>query len=362
MRRPVAMRGLRPLSVRCGPAGAYAGHRIFRQSILAERSKSRSISSPITHLNGRPENHLQFDYRTGQPTAITGPFISPVGREACAALNRSRAKGILAAIKVPSSGESLEIDVWTALVASAAREWDVPLIPLAALEIFRDGDGFLLSPSMAQLPPGQEALPFADQKAGVVYKLFYLKPSGGLGRKVALARNSDGEFEMAFHDALVMETVEKICVLHEAGAHPTEIVGITDSGEFLIVKQPLARLQPYSMGISSAPTEDLFIQDRQRAIDAMKGVPCVSPGLRRTVAVTVVNGDAWVVADLHERNIMRDVENEPTVIDALVGLVTAGALSGLPRLGDAVERARVWRETGTLPEEVDFAAGDDSEL
>jgi hypothetical protein len=313
-------------------------------------------------LNGQPETHIQIDYRTGQPTAITGERLSTFGREACSVLNRSRARGILAAIAVPASGKSLEIDVWTALVASTAREWDVPLIPLAALDIVRDGNGFLSSPSMAQLPSGQEAQPFADEKVGVVYKLFYLRPTGGLGRKVTLARNSDGEFEMTFRDAVIVETLAKICILHEAGAHPTEIIGITDSGDFLIVKQPLARHQPYSRGISSPPTEDLFIQDRQRALDALKGVPCVSPGLRRTVAVTVVEDEAWMIADLHERNIMRDSEDKPTVIDALVGSVTKAACDGLPRLAEAVERARVWRETGSLPQVIDFLGGDDSEL
>jgi hypothetical protein len=52
---------------------------------------------------------------------------------------------------------------------------------------------------------------------------------------------------------------------------------------------------------------------------------------------------AWLVGDLHERNIMRDVEGSPTIIDALIGAVSPAAVKELRWLAEAVEDARVLR-------------------
>ena len=46
---------------------------------------------------------------------------------------------------------------------------------------------------------------------------------------------------------------------------------------------------------------------------------------------------------------MRNREDEPTIIDALIGPVTPLALKELPWLRHAVEDAKAWRLTGSLP-------------
>jgi hypothetical protein len=93
---------------------------------------------------------------------------------------------------------------------------------------------------LRQLPSGAEAAPFADLEHEVVYKLFDLRSGGNLGKKIALEPEPDGSFELHVRDAVLFETIEKIAVLHEAGALPTEIVGLADTGDYLIAKQPLA--------------------------------------------------------------------------------------------------------------------------
>ncbi len=268
----------------------------------------------------------------------------------------------MAAITAPPPGEPLSTDGWAALVATRALQREVPLIPLPVFGFHRDEEGGLASGALDKLVSGAEAEPYLDPEGQVVYKLFFLLPAGTLGKKLDFSLNLEGEFELTYQAARLEETVEKIRVLHDAGGHPTEIVGLSESGDYLIVKQPLAVFQPYSKGISSFPTEDLFIHDRLRACEAMKAIPCVCPGFRQTIAVTWLEGAAWLIGDLHERNIMRDAAGFPTVIDALIGPVTPAAHEAVPRLANTVARARLWREEGTLPPEPDFMAVDDDEL
>jgi hypothetical protein len=268
----------------------------------------------------------------------------------------------MAAITAPPPGEPLSTDGWAALVATRALQREVPLVPLTVFGFQRDEEGGLTSGALDKLVSGAEAEPYMDSEARVVYKLFFLLPTGTLGKKLDFSTNGEGEFELTYRAARLEETVEKIRVLHDAGGHPTEIVGLSESGDYLIVKQPLAAFQPYSKGISSFPTEDLFIHDRLRACEALKAIPCVCPGFRQTIAVIWLDGAAWLIGDLHERNIMRDSLGAPTVIDALIGPVTAAAHNALPRLADTVSRAKTWRLEGFLPPEVDFMAVDDDEL
>ena len=47
---------------------------------------------------------------------------------------------------------------------------------------------------------------------------------------------------------MLVDTLEKIQVLHDMGADPTEIIGLSDTGNFLIVivKQPYAATRIYN--------------------------------------------------------------------------------------------------------------------
>jgi hypothetical protein len=47
--------------------------------------------------------------------------------------------------------------------------------------------------------------------------------------------------EMFTQDATLLQTMEKLMVLHDAGACPTEIVGLDYMFDYLVVKQPLGR-------------------------------------------------------------------------------------------------------------------------
>jgi hypothetical protein len=200
------------------------------------------------------------------------------------------------------------------------------------------------------LPSGAEAIPYFDKEWGVVYKLFDLRVNGSLGKKVELVRNGEGDFDLTSCDANLKETLEKIAVLNEMGAHPTEIVGLSDSGDYLIVKQPWAN-----------PRED-FETDRKAAVSEIQGIIPEYTGLRQTVIVAWLNQRAWLVADLHERNIMRDQDGTPTIIDALIGPVPSVAFKELRWLREATEDAEALREGRPAVKRQRFEDADDDSL
>jgi hypothetical protein len=213
-----------------------------------------------TILDGNTPTQLHIDFRTQRPTAID--FFSPTAdqRAACTALNRERTRAILEADQLASSGEPLSADVWEANVARKSRERDVPLIPLSCLGIHHDEDGMLGSDFLSPLLSGAEACPFFDEEWKVVYKLFDLRVDGSLGKKIVLEEPESERFEIQLLPARLVDTLEKLSVLNEAGGHPTEIVGLSSNGDFLIAKQPLA-----------FPYKD-YQKDREIATKAVGGI------------------------------------------------------------------------------------------
>lgn len=279
---------------------------------------------------------LEIDFRTGIPTAIRGDDASDVVRQACRSLNRERTRGLLAVAQQTPPGQSTSLDVWATAIGAAARGWEVPPVSLAKLGIFRDSEGFLIAPDLRPLTPGAEAQPYADDEVRVVYKLFDLRPNGALGKKLVFNVAGEG-FEVDVADATWIDVLEKISLLNSGGGLPTEIVGLADSGDFLIAKQPMAY-----------PWAD-FHADREIAEEIMRGILPMGGGLRQRVFVSCIDEVYWLVGDLHERNIMRDRDGRPVVIDALAGKVTPQARKKLSWLRRACDDARSFRETGRRP-------------
>lgn len=298
-------------------------------------------------MNGHSSTQPQFDFRTGRPTAITGPIVTAQQRADCSTVNRERARGITEADRSLASCESVSPDVWASLFAQRCSEWDVPLIPLERLGIGHNPEKLLTSSFLQPLKPGAEACPFEDKDWGVVYKLFPLNSAGGLGKTLLCTWDDvdSGRIEVTNRDADLRETVEKLSMLHLAGALPTEIVGLAQTGDYLIAKQPLAY------------NSESYEEDKAQAIERIKGVTPRAP-IRRSLSVVWLNDEAWFVADLHPGNIMRDARQIPTIIDALCGPISPLITQRVGWLSDAVNDAKLWRITGSKPQRKVF--GDDS--
>ena len=69
-----------------------------------------------------------------------------------------------------------------------------------------------------------------------------------------------------------------------------------------------------------------------------------------------------MLSDLHDRNIMRVADGNPTIIDALIGPVPPEALRRLKWLRDAVEDARALRDGRALEKRKRFEDVDDESL
>jgi hypothetical protein len=282
-------------------------------------------------LNEPSTVQLGFDFRTRRLSAIDSGNSSSAQRAACSAVNRKRAHGILAAAQFASSRESLPADVWNASFAAESARQDVPLISLHDLGIQLDEDGMLSSTELRPLRSGAEAYPFADDLHQVVYKLFNLRANGSLGKMVTLQQDDEGNSEVLLADATLSDTLDKLVLLSDAGAHPTEILGLSEDGNFLIAKQPLA-----------APYVD-FKKDRIAATAAMLAIVPPFTRLNREIAVFWLRGESWIVCDLHNGNVMRNRENKPTIIDALVGRLPDAFLRRHPWAANAAEDTRALR-------------------
>lgn len=220
--------------------------------------------------------------------------------------------------------------------------------------VVRDELGITFHQGLTALTPGAEAQPCVDRAVGVVYKFFDLRPNGSLGKKLIFGGKEEnsltGErFEVESIEASWTDVIAKITVLNSGGGLPTEIVGLADTGDFLIAKQPLAH-----------PVEEFF-NEREVAEERMRGVVPTGGGLRERIFVTYVDGEFWMIGDLHQRNIMRDSRERPTIIDALLGEITPTARSNLGWVEKACQDAKYFREHGVRPKS-SFDAVDDDQL
>jgi hypothetical protein len=165
---------------------------------------------------------------------------------------------------------------------------------------------------------------------------------------------------MNVRDAVLAETIEKLIVMHEAGGHPTELVGIDDQGDYLIAKQPLAT--PYG-DLDNLREMTIAQIDRMRpqAVERMRAVVCRA-GFKRPVWIVWWDARAWVMSDLHPGNVMKDASGLPCIIDALLSPLPAELIHRDRMVSEATEDARLWRETGHLPVRKAFDDVNDDDL
>jgi hypothetical protein len=299
-------------------------------------------------LNHATHAQLHIDFRTGRPTAIGGAHVSQLERAACSSLNRERARGIKEATRPAPSGESFSADGWNALVAGHAALWGVPLIPLESFGLQMDHDGDVEFSTLPLFGWGAECFVCLDRDQGCVFKFFEVHPNSGLGKKLWIQREGENQFRAVPQDGDLSSTIDKLMVLHDAGGCPTEIVGLADTGNFLIAKQPLCK-----------PSAD-FKNDRVKATGLMKALlPKRSIG--QGIHVFWVEGIPWCLGDLHDRNIMIDSAGLPSVIDALIGALAPELLRTIPMLQTSVDQAKALR-MGLTPMDDDLKDCPDDQL
>ncbi len=173
---------------------------------------------------------------------------------------------------------------------------------------------------------------------------------GGLGKTFEIEQTSEDEgFNLITQNATLQQTIEKLIVLHDVGGCPTEIVGLDAMFDYLIVKQPLAQ-----------PHQNLE-QDRIDALSLMKAIPNKAK-FRRQSWILWENDASWLISDLHTGNIMRDAQDQPTIIDALLAPLPPELVRSNRLLSEHVEDARDLRLGHARPRRKGFDDVNDDDL
>lgn len=280
-----------------------------------------SVHEPGDADGSKPDDYAEPNARrdphTGEQSIIHSPAYDEGWREACARTNRRILECLGRLVEAAAAGRGGEAGDGT-LFGGPGEECGNRTAPGERLS------GEFLS-GLKPLKVGSEAAPFHDETQGVVYKRFSVTPEGGMGWKLT-ARKANGVWQVDRNPANLESTAEKLALLHKAGGLATELVGLLNTGA-LLAKQPLAYETEPGM------------ETRANAVAAMKGVQIAHTdfhGLR----VLWVDGEPWLMGDLHAANIMRDVHGQDRVIDALVMAVPAQMIADMPEVFRAVKQAR----------------------
>jgi len=300
-------------------------------------------------LNETLLNQSYIDYRTSWPTFITGELCGPEQWKGVVELNRTRSRNIKEAAEHHAQGESISLDVWTASFEGRCQQFKVPLVSLESFGFFFNDIHLLASKDVQKLNEGKEASAWLDKSTKCVYKLFDLRANGKLGEKLVLEMRERGECEAVYHAATLSDTLDKLQLLNAIGACPTEIVGLTTSGDYLIAKQPLC--QPYTN----------FEESLEEATEFARAVRPKS-SFQQPVWVFWARQRPWLLGDLHPGNIRHTANGYGTIIDAHIGVITDEVWKEARSLDSAIQRAKLWRETGKLPSDDLFESIDDNEL
>jgi hypothetical protein len=217
---------------------------------------------------------------------------------------------------------------WAALDA-AIRAFRKTL-PILSLEVFgfhpEAADPF--EDNAAQLHcigGGVEALAFVDEDSSV-YKFFLFREGGDVGATFEFHLEDTQIFAMAVPGSY-SRLLAKLRIIHELGM-PTEVVGITPEG-ILIAKQ--------TFGQSIEAGKDVSRLDPHRLI------PFPSRFLRADrdhPRLAFVDDTPWLLADTHDRNVIRDETGRLRVIDLVAAPLPLALLRGFPLLHDWIERVR----------------------
>jgi hypothetical protein len=218
---------------------------------------------------------------------------------------------------------------WAALGA-AIRDFRATL-PLVRLEDFgfstEVDDPFEANTDrLARLGGGVEALAFVDAQQSV-YKFFLFREGGDVGATFAFARGEGGTLNATAVPGSYRMLLQKLALTHAFGI-PTEVTGLTPEG-ILVAKQTLGRMLPENTDVSGLDPEKL-IPIPSRFLRADRDHP----------RLAFFEGEAWLVADTHDRNVVIDETGAWRVIDLVAAPLPPEWLGRMQLFQDWIERAR----------------------
>ncbi|HZP61356.1 MAG TPA: hypothetical protein VFB27_13625 [Opitutaceae bacterium] len=219
---------------------------------------------------------------------------------------------------------------WAELGA-AIRAFRV-LLPVVPLDVFgfhaEAEDPFEVdAPRLRRHGGGVEALAFVDGDWSV-YKFFLFREGGDVGATFQFTPADSAQFAAVAVPGSYRLLFAKLRVIHELGM-PTEVVGITPEG-IVIAKQTFGHPLPEGMDTSQ--------------LDPHRLVPFPSRFLRADrdhSRLAFIDGEPWLLADTHDRNVVVDEDGRARIIDLVAAPLPAGLVDGFALLRDWIERVRL---------------------
>lgn len=249
---------------------------------------------------------------------------------------------------------------WAGRFSEVAREVGLDLLPPAAFGFHFSDHGTVSSHLLKRIAAGQEAVAFLDEATSQVYKIYNVRSStmGGMGwggeasanlfdwsadaaatasahpagnpmlspaatsgyrmgLKLAATRHH-GLWQVETRSGNLFDMIDKVIALDGAGALPTEIIGMLETGDHLVVKQPLA-------------TDSRPAAYADRAAAAMKAYPVPAKTGLGDLRIFAWDQRHWFLTDLHPGNVFT-WQGKPIVIDALIGEAPPALLADFPEL------------------------------
>jgi hypothetical protein len=234
---------------------------------------------------------------------------------------------------------------WAAL-GEAIRQFrrHLPLIPFETFGFNSDEeDPFeVANAKLQRIGGGVEAIAFVDERSSV-YKFFLFREGGAVGATFAFARGDGDMLQATAVPGSYRMLFEKLQLTHQLGI-PTEVTGITPEG-ILIAKQTLGRMLPEKTDVSG--------------LDPARLIPIPSRFLRADrdhPRLAFLDGEPWLVADTHDRNVVIAEDGSWRVIDLVASPLPDEWLGQMRLFRDWIERAK------KDPRAEILAAVDDDEL
>jgi|SRR5580698_5883396 hypothetical protein len=180
-------------------------------------------------------------------------------------------------------------------------------------------------PKLHRAGGGVEALAFVDNDKSI-YKFFHFREGGDAGAIFKFQAENNQIIATAIPGNYRM-LLAKLRIIHEIGM-PTELVGITPEG-ILVAKQTFG--WPLEAG------KDMSQLDPHRLI------PFPSRFLRADrdhPRLAFIDNEPWLLADTHDRNVVRDENGRLRIIDLVAAPLPPALLQGFPQLCEWIERVR----------------------
>jgi hypothetical protein len=220
---------------------------------------------------------------------------------------------------------------------------DIPLLALSRFGFSESAENPLEEPNplLRQIGVGVEAWAYASTADGSVYKFYLPREDKRIGSEFGFQRGEDTLLHATARLGSYRALLEKLLIIHLLGGMATEVVAATPEG-ILVAKQALGDPLPQGDDMSRDLPAGL-IEIPSRFLRANRDHP----------RLLFVGEAAFLVADLHARNFVRDADGFLRVIDLVAGPWPEFELARNPLSSAWLERIRADPQAPALPPAAD---------